>query len=193
MPLSNPYLDFFYALPPSFRRDAFTPLSATESFDPGWLSLKSAIAGHFAWAVPTEEAIGVIGRHTSRVVEIGAGSGYWAWLMRQAGIDVAAFDTNLPRHAWSKVERGDERAVSEHATGSLLLCWPPWGSDMAVNALARFRGDIVVYVGEWMGGCADAHFFARLVSDFEGVAAAAIPQWCARTDQLMVFRRRRRS
>lgn len=61
---------------------------------------------------------------------------------------------------------------------------------MAFNALARYRGDCCVYVGEWMGGSADERFFAALAGDFEAVGGAAIPRWYARDDRLVVFRRR---
>lgn len=193
MALLNPYHDFFEALPASFRRDPSVPPSAAEWLVPDWLAFKAAIARHFAWAVPTDEAIAVIGRHTKAVVEIGAGSGYWTWLMRQAGIDVAAYDTDPPPHTWSEVRRGDERAVRDHPDRALLLCWPPWASAMALDALSAHAGEHVVYVGEWMGGSAEPHFFATLVSRFECIDTVAIPQWSMRDDRLMVFRRRFRA
>ncbi|MDE2628283.1 MAG: hypothetical protein KGL99_14120 [Burkholderiales bacterium] len=192
MALLNPYRDFFDALPASFRRCPSVPPSAAEWLVPDWLAFKAAIARHFAWAVPTDEAIAVIGRHTKAVVEIGAGSGYWAWLMRQAGIEVAAYDTAPPPHTWSEVRRGDARALRDHTDGALLLCWPPWASAMALDALTAHAGEHVVYVGEWMGGSAEPHFFATLVSRFECIDTVAIPQWAMRDDRLMVFRRRAR-
>ena len=110
---------------------------------------------------------------------IGAGSGYWAWLMRQAGIKVAAFDAQPPPFTWSEVRQGDERAVHEHPEATLFLCWPPWATGMAFNALAAYRGDN-----------ADSRFFALLSSCFDVVDSVAIPQWYLRDDRLMVFRRR---
>src|SRR5260370_41002140 len=96
MQLLNPYLDLFRALPASFRRDPSMPPSAAELLVPDWLALKATIARHFAWAVPTDEAIAVIRKHTTGVVEVGAGSGYWTWLLRQSGLGVAAFDLDPP-------------------------------------------------------------------------------------------------
>jgi len=188
--LVNPYLAFFLQLPAAFRRDPSTPIAALEPPDPAWVSLKTAIAAHFAWAVPTEEAIETIHRHAEVVVEIGAGSGYWAWLMRQAGIRVAAYDRNPPPFTWTPVSRGDEGAVSASAADALFLCWPPWASDMAVNALTLHRGRYVIYVGEWMGGSAEWRFFASLAHGFRAIASAAIPQWQMRDDRLIVFERR---
>lgn len=191
MRLLNPYLEFFNSLPPCFRRDPSLPPSAAEMFSPDWLALKAAIARHFSWAVPNDEAIACIGRYARDVVEIGAGSGYWAWLMRQAGLNVAAFDNDPPRFVWTDVQRGDERAWSGRPGSTLFLCWPPWATDMAFNALVHYQGPYFIYVGEWMLGNANARFFQRLVEQYEAVESVAIPQWSARDDHLTVFRRRK--
>jgi hypothetical protein len=189
--LDNPYLSFFQALPVSFRRNPSDPLSSMELAMPEWLRLKSAIATHFAWAVPTDEAIDLIRSYGSSVIEIGCGSGYWAWLMQQAGINVIAIDSIPPPFSWHTVEPGDELVVALHPDKTLFLCWPPWGSAMAYRALINYTGSNVIYVGEWLGGSADLWFFARLNRDFEAIAASAIPQWFMRNDSLIVFRRRK--
>lgn len=193
MKLLNPYLEFYRAMPSTYRRDPLVPPSVAEFLSPEWLRLKAAIAGHFAWAVPTDEAVRAVARYSTRVVEIGAGSGYWAWMMRQAGVAVAAFDTNPPAFTWDAVARGDERAVCSFPRHMLLLCWPPWQSDMARNALTFHAGEYVAYVGEWMAGSADPAFFAQLVSTFEPVEQVDIPQWYNRDDRLMIFKRRSRT
>ncbi len=189
MPL-NPYLEFFRALPPSCRRDPSRPTSAAELTAPDWLIFKAAIARHFAWAVPTDEAIAAIRKHASSVVEVGAGSGYWAWLMRQAGMAVVAIEAAPPTFTWSEVLVGDERMVRSHADKALFLCWPPWATDMASSALAAYAGTTVVYVGEWMAGNADARFFALLTAGFECIDGVEIPQWAQRDDRLWIFRRK---
>jgi hypothetical protein len=188
--LSNPYLDFFWTLPSSFRRDPFTPPAATELFFPEWLTLKACIAHHFSWAVPTDAAIDAIHRHANDVIEIGAGSGYWAWMMSQAGIEVAAFDINPPRFTWSPVDKGDEYVLHRHPRSTLFMCWPPWGSPMAANALERYSGKCFIYVGEWLRGNADARFFGIIEALFEPVEVIPLPQWFARDDRLLVFNRK---
>jgi len=191
--LCNPYLEFFRRLPPSFRRDPSVPIGADELQLPGWLAWKAAVARHFAWAVPTEPAIATIRRHADRVLEIGAGSGYWAWLMRQGGIAVAAYDTSPPPSTWTEVRSGDASMASYDPADALFLCWPPWASDMAYEALARHRGDRFIFVGEWMGGCATPDFFRLLTARFEAIDSIALPQWYMRNDFLAVFRRRGRA
>jgi hypothetical protein len=190
MGLCNPYLEFYRAMPPACRRDPAAPPSSVETLSPEWLKLKMAIAGHFAWAVPTEEAVQTIAKYATRVVEIGAGSGYWAWMLRQAGVEVAAFDADPPVFTWHTIARDDERAIASCPDHMLLLCWPPWQSDMACNALTYHGGEYVAYVGEWMAGCANPRFFAQLVAAFNPVEQVNIPQWYNRDDSLMIFKRR---
>jgi hypothetical protein len=192
MPLLNPYLDFFQGLPASFRRDPWVaPSVAAQLQNPDWLTFTAAICRQFAWAVPTDEAIALIGKYSpGGVVEVAAGSGYWAWLMRQAGIDVAAFDLDPPAFTWSGIDRRDHSAVSDYPDKTLLLCWPPWATGVAAEALAAFKGEHVVYIGEWMGCNAEPNFFAWLAWYFECIDGAAIPQWYMRDDRVFVFRRR---
>lgn len=170
--------------------EPFLPQFASEWPSPDGDQLKGAIAAHFSWAVPTDQAIATICESSTGMVEIGAGCGYWAWLMRQAGLPVAAFDVAPPAFTWSRVDPGDERVAMYYPGHTLFLCWPPWNSDMAANALSLYRGNRVVYVGEWMGGSANTRFFAQLTSEFEGLKLVNIPQWHNRDDRLMVFRRR---
>ncbi|GJP35479.1 hypothetical protein CLOM_g19996 [Closterium sp. NIES-68] len=48
----------------------------------------------YAWAVPTEAALAAIKSAAGEegIVEVGAGTGYWAALLRRRGVDVAAYD-----------------------------------------------------------------------------------------------------
>jgi len=190
MALVNPYLSYFHSLPPSCRRDPATPIVASELAFPDWLRFKAAVAGHYSWAVPTAASIDAIRRHTDRAVEVGCGSGYWAWLMEQRGIDVVAVDMTPPARAWHEVLLQGSEAVIEHPERALFLCWPPWGTSMAFDTLSAYRGDLVVYVGEWLAGSAEARFFGLLSAAFEVIDVVDIPQWFMRTDRLTIHRRR---
>jgi hypothetical protein len=192
MGIANPYLSYFLSLPPACRRDPLTLVDAREALFPDWLGFKNAVASTYAWAVPTEEAVLAIAQHAPRVIEVGAGSGYWAWLLAQAGVDVLAFDAQPPPQGWFPVAPGTEFEPARHPDRALLLCWPPWNTRMAQNALASHAGDTVVYIGEWLGGSAEPRFFNRLATDYEVVDFVAIPQWWMRADVLTIHRRRRR-
>ena len=54
----------------------------------------------YAWAVPSLEALEMIQRSVDHnglqgVIEIGAGTGYWAMQLQRRGIDVVAFDRDI--------------------------------------------------------------------------------------------------
>jgi hypothetical protein len=188
--LYNPYLDLFWSLPPACHRSRHTAVDARELTMPDWLSFKSDVAATYAWAVPTDDAIATIARHARQIVEIGSGSGYWAWMLEQAGIRVQAFDVASPRFTWHQVHSGTSADAARYPDHALFLCWPPWATSMAFDTLRAYRGQTVVYVGEWMLGSADARFFALLCAEFDAVDGAELPQWYMRDDCLLVFRRR---
>jgi hypothetical protein len=172
-------------------RDPTVPLcDDIEASMPEWLEFKIPIVTRFSWAVPTQQAIDAIAKYASKVIEIGAGSGYWAWLLNQVGVVVTAYDF-IPRpDTWYPVRVGDESSVLWHRDATLFLCWPPSGSDMALNALLNYAGEYVIYVGEWLRGNACAKFFEVLTTAFDEVETVCIPQWFMRTDRLSIHKRR---
>lgn len=69
----------------------------------------------YSWAIPSPETIGWIVEKLQgrKVVEIGAGTGYWAWLLLQSGVDVNAYDLKPPSGGWNPYhcEREDREYV----------------------------------------------------------------------------------
>ena len=136
------------------------------------LTERHSLCVTFSWSIPSPGDIEWI---TSRlggkgIVEPGAGGGYWAWQLAQAGADVAAYDlvpaapgNRFAVRGWHPVMAGDQYAVTAHPDRSMLLCWPSDGGSWARQALAAFGGDQLFYAGEGSGGCcADDEFFALL-------------------------------
>ncbi|HEX8752108.1 MAG TPA: hypothetical protein VF731_01715 [Solirubrobacterales bacterium] len=145
----------------------------------------------FAWAIPTEEALALV-HAGGEVVEVGAGGGYWAGLLRARGVTVHAYD-RAPHenyqvaHGWSPVQRAGVRAAGWHPEATLLLCWPPYDHRMAEVAVERYwraGGRRVAYVGEIGGGCTGES--SRLEA-LDPVAEAAIPQWPGIHDYLAIY------
>jgi hypothetical protein len=139
----------------------------------------------YSWAITDPAAVAFVVEHCGpRVVEVGAGTGYWAWQLSQRGVDVVAYDKAPPdmepndwhchryddvrpvgtRETWHPVLRGDGPSVSAvHSDRTLFLCWPPYGDEMAADTLAAYSGDRLVYIGEGYGGCTgDGRFHAML-------------------------------
>lgn len=171
----------------------------------------------YAFAVPSPEALALLVA-MSPLVEIGAGTGYWASLIRQSGGDIVAYD--IKEDSWEKwfpygdfggVEFGTTAAASDHPDRTLFLCWPPYASPMAYTALKFYEeagGQRVVYIGEGPGGCtADDQFFCAVghgcgqswddehdcADDPEPTwrltGQLVIPQWEGIHDELAVYER----
>lgn len=189
--LQNPYLTYFSSLPAGCRRDPDAPPDYRDLLSSGWIAFKNAVAAAYAWAVPTEDAVLAIARRAPRVLEVGAGSGYWSWQLAQAGVDVVAVDVEPPAAAWHRVWPGNELEAARDPSRALLLCWPPWNTPMALHALLWHAGETVVYVGEWNRGSAEPQFFDLLSTAYDLVETIAIPQWWERTDVVTIHQRKR--
>jgi hypothetical protein len=170
MALINPYHDLYRRLsdePPELQ-----------------LALRKKLIWAYSWAIPNGEAILAIAER-SPLIEIGAGTGYWAWILKQAGADVIAFDSDplQPPH-WIDVQHGSSRTVADHPDRTLFLCWPPYESSMASEALESFTGSRLVYVGEWGGRTADAGFHEALSSRWTVTRSVKIPSWPGFRDEV---------
>lgn len=141
----------------------------------------------YAWAIPNQAALDTIARHSPRgVVEIGAGGGYWAKLLREAGLDVIAYDIDpdghlgwhhAPHGGWSHVNHGTNDAAARHPDRTLLLCWPdsPIWATNAVDKYHAAGGHTVIYIGQR----ADRPEQLR-----DPAETVAIPQWADVDDRL---------
>lgn len=141
---------------------------------------REALCARYSWSIPSPGDIAWITQALDgrAVVEIGAGSGYWAWQLAQSGVDVAAYDPSPPgpgnrfnqHRLYHPVAEGDHERAADRPDRALMLCWPTYGAQFAKQALHHYRGDTVVYVGEGEGGCcADGRFHRILRRDFDEV------------------------
>ncbi|MFD8335583.1 hypothetical protein ACFV42_23430 [Streptomyces solisilvae] len=142
-----------------------------------------ALQRRFAWAIPSPSDLTwmvdlLAGRD---VVEIGAGTGYWAWMLEQAGVNVAAYDIHPPSEGngyctggpYADITDGGPEAAAEHPDRALLLSWPPRESDMASRALDAFEGELLFFAGELNPLIvANEAFFKTLATDWTPVDAA---------------------
>jgi len=161
---------------------------------------REKLTNRFSWAIPSESALSAIAA-VGPIVEIGAGSGYWAMLLRERGVDIIAYDANPPRKGadanhwhvdtptWTEVIEGSPFDAGKHPDRTLFLCWPPM-SYMAHNALRSYRGQRVIYIGEGGGGCtADDLFDADLEREWTEESEVSLPQWYGIHDWLRIYTR----
>ena len=163
----------------------------------GALEERNQFVRKYAWAVPNMAAINEIARH-GKVVEIGAGTGYWAYLLRQKLVSVVAYDKSPYENGWcnnywTEIEVGGPEEAGKHPDRTLLLCWPPYESPMAHEALRAHMdagGQKLVYVGEGFGGCTGDYPFHELIDEsFKLETTVYIPRWYGLNDTLSVYTR----
>lgn len=164
---------------------------------------RRAFVSRFAWAIPGEGALSAIVEH-GPVLEVGAGSGYWAHELAKRGVDIVATDPSPApcepgasqgyrfEKAWHPVVKMEGLTALRKFPGrALLFVWPCYARAWSGKVLARFRGSTVLYVGEGVGGCTgDSRFHALLAARFECIREVPIPQWSGIHDRLWIYRRR---
>ena len=170
-------------------------------------------SNRLSWAIPDPLSLQFVVAYTvgfDGLVEIGAGTGYWAWQLAQRGVGVAAFDEAPPdvaenvycqddklpadrrlRTTYHPVAEGNTYAAKDFPDRALFLCWPPYGTPLAAAALAFYTGNRLIYIGEGDGGCcADDDFFAALGKGWVEVAEHRPVQWSGLHDWITVYDRK---
>lgn len=180
LPLLNPYFELSRTLLHS-------------QIDPPSLeTARKKLIWAYSWAIPSNEVIQEVSRY-SPLLELGAGTGYWGWLIRQAGGLINCWDSNSSAGPhWSEVEYGTPEMLTDFPgleSRTLLLVWPPLDEPMAEYALIRFTGKHVIYAGEWRGRTGSAGFHDRLESDYRIERIIELPQWPGYTDSLRIYSR----
>ena len=119
----------------------------------------------YSYVIPDAESLSVLSA-LGPIVELGAGTGYWASRLIAQGVDVVAFDQappdgekpnryHAPAPTWTEVRRGDQTVLRDYTDRTLFLCWPPLFSSLG-DCLTYYEGETVALIGD--GG----HRTARL-------------------------------
>lgn len=160
--IGNPLLDEFLALDDDQRADP---------------ARRDELIARYAFAIPDDTALDlIVDLSPSGVVELAAGTGYWARLLHERSASVRAYDLHPPStptnkwfatsEPWFEVEAADETVVDHAPPATLLLVWPTRNETWASTAIERFHdagGTTIVYVGEGPGGrTGDDGFHAAL-------------------------------
>jgi hypothetical protein len=190
--LSNPYWD-------ALRADTGIPADATSVHWPAvgparvLPAFREFCAFRYAMTISDPATIGFITAYASgRVIDPLAGTGYWAYLLQQMGVDVIASDIHPPERTWTHVEVADAAAaVAGMSDRTLLLSWPPHRRPAGTRVLRAFPGSRVIYLGEDFGGCCGTAAMFDLLRDEWGEVAEHTPiQWPGSHDYVTVFDRR---
>jgi hypothetical protein len=157
----------------------------------------------FSWALASRTALDWIdGCLDGRpLLEVGAGSGYWAGLLRARGVDVLATDAEArtehngwtSRFRYTDVRPGQAaQDAADHPDRILALLWPPYQDPMAVETLRAYRGPGLLYLGDRPGGlCADPAFFTELTHRWRPAARCPLTlRWLGNHDSAVFYVRR---
>lgn len=144
--------------------------------------VRDEFVARYSFAIPTTEAL----RHICEaapggIVEVGAGTGYWARLLDRLGASVRAYDIAPPPSPdnqwfanttpWHEVRLGNENVVDDAPPAALLLVWPTRNETWATAAAQRYHaagGGTLVYVGEGPGGRSGDDTFHAVLGEING-------------------------
>jgi hypothetical protein len=142
----------------------------------------------FAFAIPNPEAIACIRKYLP-ILEIGAGSGYWARMVTEKWSDPSyyAYD-NFTTHTFPEYYYDVRDELERLPNRTLFFCWPPYDDPMAADFLKGYKPTTVIYVGEWGGCTADSKFHDLLSDNYEEIEQVNIPQYDGIHDRLWVFK-----
>jgi hypothetical protein len=160
----------------------------------------------YAFSYPSRKAI----RHIvdfirdDKVLEVCAGLGFWAALLKEKGVDIICTDIGAQdgvihsgypsngRQPFVEVEGlSVQDAIAKYSEHNvLMLSWPPYDKSVGADAVRAFGGNKVVYIGELAGGCCGDHEMFELLKDRYGKGRhVQIPHWFGLHDAVLLFER----
>lgn len=164
---------------------------------------------NFAWVYITMELLNQIVKFVGKckILEVAGGNGLLGSLLLSLGCHITITDLFTGHYKYIGTTCKDKRrrfspyieeisgpkAVMKYRDANvLLLCWPPQDS-MAYKCLSNFKGNKVVFIGEYDGYQVslngDANFFSLLKMDWD-VEKIIITNWYGIHDELFLYSRK---
>lgn len=154
----------------------------------------------YAWTITDPDSVKFVADHSLKaVIDPMAGTGYWAYLLRQLDVEVICYDRDLSieniyhggnNKFCSITEMDCLESVVKHPKHTMLLSWPPM-CNSGYAALANYLGSRVIYIGESDGGCCGSdRLFEMLEDQWVEVAWRRPIQWWGLHDYITVYDRK---
>ncbi|AYV85559.1 MAG: hypothetical protein Satyrvirus23_2 [Satyrvirus sp.] len=144
------------------------------------LELESAerrvFVNKYSWAIPDEKAINEIVQYVNgeKCLEVGAGNGLWAYLLRSKGLNIITTDIKNPGIFVENEILDADSAMKKYSTVDILFsCWGAYDIDF-------FTGNKIIFIGE-EDGCTT---FAPPIDKWSLVKRVDIAQWPGMNDYL---------
>ena len=123
----------------------------------------------------------------------------WAALLKDSGVNVIVTDAfegfgYTPQITYTNVEKKDSLeavVIYKNKCNVLMTVWPAFGRSYTAEALEKFTGDKLVYIGESRGGCtACDYFFNLLERNWDLIKEIEIPTWFLVNDTCQLYQRK---
>ncbi|KAF3905910.1 hypothetical protein ABW21_db0200202 [Orbilia brochopaga] len=196
----NPYLDFWrwscHNLEWCGPNDATANLQTSHHILPIFMH-------HFGCVCPSYESIEVIKTLSKKrsIIDMGSGNGYWTYMLRRAGLTVAAVDNmqSLWRTMWIEdtvVEDGIKYLKRKNSGKEdvLLLVYPIVSLDFTRQILAGYAGDVICIAGTQNANgytafkdVTVAEYFEKEMKHFERIVQIPLPSFAGKDEALYVF------
>ncbi|EPS42967.1 hypothetical protein H072_3081 [Dactylellina haptotyla CBS 200.50] len=161
---------------------------------------------HFGCVCPSYESIEVMKAlsRKRRIIDMGSGNGYWSYMLRRAGLDIAAVDNmqSLWRTMWiddTIVEDG-MKYLTRNNSGKddvLLLVYPIVSLDFTKQILAKYAGDTICIAGTQNANGYTAfkditvnEYFEKEMNNFEKMVQIPLPSFAGKDEAIYVFERK---
>ena len=198
--------DEFLRLATSFPEMPCTEIMLQPYLRPMWLSAREAYIRWFGYSIPCLEAVEALKRHFagSRVVDAGAGTGYWSAIMRRYIPDavVVACDNRFGKFkrrfrrpteqvfgiAPVRVRNADAVRMIRPDT-HVFMSWPMYQSDFGYKVVRAISpGRRLVLISEGEGGCCgNDKMFDHIEAKYGELEDVIIPQFDGIHDRMQVF------
>lgn len=154
----------------------------------------------YSWTITDPATVGFVVQHSGgRMVDPMAGTGWWAHILAEHGVDVACSDlapgTNHwhdGQPLWAPVAAAPAvDAVAAHPDRTLFLAWPPYDRPDGVDTVRAYAGQRLILIHEGEGGCiGDDALFAELDTNWVEMADHVPVQWFGMHDRITVYDRK---
>jgi hypothetical protein len=154
----------------------------------------------YSWSVPDPAAIAFVAVHSQAdgLVDPMAGTGYWAYVLQQAGVDCVCYDRETSeenpwhptgRHFVEVEKLPCAQSVKKHSDRVLFLSWPPYNEAAGEEAIRNYGGWKVIFLGEHDGCTGSEGMFELLDKEWTEVARHPLVQWEGLHDNIHVYER----
>ncbi len=152
----------------------------------------------YSWTITDPDSVAFVAKYAgSGLIDPMAGSGYWAYLLGQLGVDVICYDLAPPgKNFWHHTahveiaEMDGAESVLLHPDRTLLLAWPQYNHDSGQRTLAAYPGHRVIFNGEGRGGCTGTDAMHDMIEGSWAEKDRHSPiQWLGVHDRITVYER----